>query len=100
MPERAYRECRIGDEYLLVLDGRVVELFRLRSGRQGESWRWHVSMLGIEGRMRRDGRFAVSLGERGEDGGLRLTSMSMTVDAETMTELAAFAAEAIAVRDG
>jgi hypothetical protein len=30
--DRVYLECPVGDDYLLVLDGRVVELFHLRRG--------------------------------------------------------------------
>lgn len=98
MTDRAYLECRVGNDYLLVLDGRVVELFHLRKGDQGDSWRWHVSTLGIDAGLRRS-KVILRVGDRKENGELRSGALMIEVPAEEMERLAAFIEAAIAARD-
>lgn len=98
MTDRVYLECPVGDDYLLVLDGRVVELFHLRRGDQGASRRWHVSTLGIDAGVR-GSSIIMRIGDRKENGDLRAGSLMIEVPAEEMDRLAAFIESAIATRD-
>jgi hypothetical protein len=98
MTERVYRECRVGDDYLLVLDGRVVELFHLRKGDQGDTWRWHVSTLGIDAAVR-GSKIVMRVGDRKENGELRSGALMIEVPAQEMERLAGFIEAAIAARE-
>lgn len=98
MSPRPYRECPVGDDHLLVLDNRVVELFHLRQGDQGRSWRWHVRTLGIDAGVR-DGAVVMRIGDRREDGRLRAAALMIEVPAEGVDALAEFIEAAVAARD-
>ena len=99
MAERPYAECRVGERHLLVLDGRVVELFELHRGEEGRSWRWHVSNVGIDAGLR-GAKVVMRIGGRDDKGELRRAARIVTFPAEQMEAVAAFIAAATAARDG
>ncbi|WP_041451244.1 hypothetical protein [Hoyosella subflava] len=63
---RSYRECSIGNRYILVLDHRTLEVFDRQSDRSSPQ-RWHVSHVGVEAQPEAQG-LLVRIGLRTEGG--------------------------------
>jgi hypothetical protein len=95
--ERPYMECRLGDRHLLVLDGRTVELFELERGDEGQSFRWHVTNVGMEAGIRGD-RVVMRIGGRNSAGKLGMTAQIVKFPVAQMEAVAPLIEAAKAAR--
>ncbi|MET8141521.1 hypothetical protein ABZU32_14535 [Sphaerisporangium sp. NPDC005288] len=86
-------EFELGD-HILVLDGRVLEIFRRDAS---ESMRYHVAFVGVDAQPKGEG-FKVRLGARRHDDTI-LGGLSLKMDREQFQRFSAFMALAIAARD-